>query len=266
MGLFLDGLDDTLGDRRVTVPVHRLLVRRVAEQEALEPDVALWPALRAFVLVSQAWEVRGSGYANTVPPHAWEEFHGLLRRAMAHLAERGDHALSTPLAHAALLKASLGLGLPHARQDALLEDGLRRHPTADALVFLALASRLPRWHGDATEVDRFIRRHASRLAHANADEGYALLYSRAARAEFSHRLFENSRADWPRMRQGYRSMLARRDNDARRQRAAYFACLARDRDAWLEFSARGMEPPQLDEWGDNARVTYDGCRRWGASQ
>lgn len=264
--LFLDGIDGVLDDLRSTRPVLQQLAQRLAELEAAEPDEPLWPSLRANVMVKLAWLVRGRGYANTVLPQAFNEFHGLLRQAMDHLAAKGEMALRSPLAHTVLIGAGQGLSLPRDRLEAILDDGLRRHPRADSLIVISLNGYMPKWGGDERAVDRFILRYAPNMAYASVDEAYALLYAMAARQQFSHQLFERSRAHWPRMRTGYRSMLARQDSAAMRQNAAYMACLAQDREAYLEFSARGMQPLLVRQWGTNGSATADSCRRWGASQ
>lgn len=265
--LFVDGLRRVLNDLPSSPPTLARVARRVVEQQALQPDEPLWLALEADVVLAQAWAVRGGGYANTVPPHVWDEFNGLLRQAVDGLSRHGERALHSPLAHRTLLLAGRGLGLPQPQLQAVLEDGLRRHPqVASSLVAAGLDDHLPKWRGDARQVDLYILRYASRMAPMTADEGYAWLYSQAARWQFEHQLFQDSRADWPRMRRGYESLLQRVDDPGRRQRAAYLACIARDRDAFLEFSATGMEPLQRAEWGANPEVTAASCSRWGSSQ
>ena len=267
VSLFQEGIRRILGDDRATAPMHARVARRMVEQQALQPDEPLWLALEAEVLLAQAWAVRGTGYANTVPPHVWDEFEGLLRQSVDGLARHGDRALATPLSHRVLLTAGRGLGLPQARLQAVLDDGLRRHPQAASLLVLTgLEDQLPKWRGDARQVDLYILRHAPRLAPMTADEGYAWLYSQAARSQFEHQLFQDSRADWPRMRRGYEAMLQRRDSPGLRQRAAYLACIARDREAYLVFAGPGLEPLQPAEWGTNPRVTAASCSRWGATQ
>jgi hypothetical protein len=265
--LFHAGIRRVLDDRRATAPLLAQVARRMVEQQALQPDEPLWLALEAEMLLAQAWAVRGGGYANTVPPHVWDEFEGLLRRSIDGLARHGDRALATPLAHRVLLAAGRGLSLPQARLQAVLDDGLRRHPqAASSLVLTGLEDHLPKWRGDARQVDLYILRHAPQLAPMTADEGYAWLYSQAARSQFEHQLFQDSRADWPRMRRGYEAMLQRQESPGTRQRAAYLACIARDREAFLAFAGPGLEPLQPDEWGSNPQVTAASCSRWGASQ
>jgi hypothetical protein len=264
--LFLDGLRRVLDDRRATEPQLARVARRVAEQQALQPDEPLWLALEAEVVLAQAWAVRGTGYANTVPPHVWDEFRALLRQSVDGLGRHGERALATPLAHRVLLAAGRGLGLPQPQLQALLDDGLRRHPqAAPSLLATGLEDQLPKWRGDARQVDLFIQRHAPRLAPMTPDEGYAWLYSQAADSQFEHQLFEDSRADWPRMRRGYEAMLQRRESPGTRQRAAYLACIARDREAYLAFAGPGLQPLRPAEWGPNPQVTAASCSRWGAN-
>ena len=66
-------------------------------------------------LITAAWEVRGSGYANTVRPEAWETFYGMLREARGFLEEAAAAEGERTEALSALLTVSMGLQLPDAQ-------------------------------------------------------------------------------------------------------------------------------------------------------
>ena len=67
------------------------------------------------------------------------------------------------------------------------------------------------------------------------------------------------------MAQGWRDLLSRHPSLETENRYAYFACLARDKPVLLELLEKIGEKPHLDNWGANARRTFDTCRRWALS-
>jgi hypothetical protein len=227
------------------------------------PKSALAHIMYAKVLVSHAWSYRGGGYAKDVPPEAWSDFIAYLRRAVEYLQAHADVALTDSYAHATLLTIGMGLGWDAKQLQAIAQDGLKRNPQDIDLYFDTLTTLLPKWGGDPKTLDNYIRQAAEQT---RADYGmgmYARLYSIAAEEDYGHALFENSYADWPTMKQGYEDMQARFPNSPfRRNRFAYMACLAKDKETLLALLAELGPKVDAAQWGPNPERSLESCQRW----
>jgi hypothetical protein len=266
LSAFREGIDLGMKSPRDGADLFHAELQALTQQWTREhPGSGLAHALHANALVAQAWSIRGSGLANTVPPQAWDDFHRLVKQAAEHLA-RAEGAISSTLTHGELLSIGRVLQFDERQLWALLDDGLRRNPEDLVLYRRALGSMLPKWGGSNVAVDRYIRRVTERTRERWGLSLYAWLYAAAASDEYRHRLFEDSGARWSDMAQGWRDLLARHPSATTHNRFAYFACLARDKVVFLEQLEAVGEAPDLEHWGANARRTFDTCKRWAQQQ
>lgn len=265
LAVFDDGVASVFDDRRVNDAMsaqHQALTARWVRENPNEPVAH---ALHMQALVKQAWRVRGGGYANTVPPHAWEEFRRLLDQAAQHAAQHAAVTRRTPLTYMLLLTVGRGLDWPDDRMRAVLEQGLQLFPHVVSLHQMGLRHQLPKWGGDALQTHRYIEQAARqhRLGpQVTGDMLYARLYSEAARDQWEHRLFEDTAADWPRLQRGFRALVEKGRLAVDRERLAYLACLARDKATFLEFEPPADLKPHWRQWGTNPQRTLDTCRSW----
>jgi hypothetical protein len=264
LDLFRTGLRKIFDSKVKPVEPYLQELEAVTLQWATEhPKSALAHIMHANALVAHAWSYRGGGFANTVPPEAWRDFHAYLGRALDYLKSNADVALTDSYAHTTLLVIGRGLGWDAKQMGAVAQDGLKRNPQDINLYFEMMTTLLPKWGGNAKTLDDYIRQTAEQT---RADYGlgmYARLYSAAAEEHYGHALFEDSHADWARMKQGYEDMQVRYpDSPGRRNRYAYMACLAKDRTTLL--ALLDELGPKLDatKWGDNPERSLESCQRW----
>jgi hypothetical protein len=218
--------------------------------------------LHARTLAARAWAYRGDGFANTVAPENLKLFRLYLERAAQHLSSVDAVIQGDSSGHRELLVVARGLSLDLEQQWRIAERGLRANPDDIGLWSQLLTATLPKWLGDADEVDRLIKRAVQATRAQRGEDLYARLYADAADEEFSRGLFEDSRADWTRMKKGFRDMLERWPSSAYNwNRFAYMACLAQDREALSEALDKVGDKPQLGAWGSNARRTFEGCQK-----
>lgn len=230
------------------------------------PRSPLAHVLHAWALLARGWAFRGTGYANSVPPQAWADFHRHVRRATDYLMAHADVALSDSSGHERLLAIGRVAGWDRARIWAIARDGLSRNPDDDELYLQAARALLPKWNGDAVQLDRYIQ-DASEHAHArHGPSMYARLYALASYEQFEHQLFQESGADWSRMKVGFEHLVMRWPDADNHNRFAYFACLAKDKPAFLDQLEKLGPRPALDFWGGNARRTFETCKRWAQQQ
>lgn len=233
------------------------------EWATANPTSALAHILHAKALVVHGWSYRGSGFVKDVPPEAWKDFHAYQRRAAEYLSAHADVALTDSYAHVVLLEIGRGLGWSNKQMVAIADEGLKRNPDDLELYFHALFSLLPKWGGNARVVDDYIK-YATEQTRAKYGSGmYARLYSAAAEDQFGHALFEDSHADWDKMKQGYEDMFARyRNSPQRLNRYACMACLAKDRDTLLKLLKQLGTQIDTQQWGPNPERSLESCRRW----
>lgn len=230
------------------------------------PQSPLVHVLHAQSLLSHAWSYRGQGLAHTVPPAAWADFERLVQQAAQYLARHAELAFRTSDAHAVMVSIGRASGWPPDRLWALAQEGLKLNPRDDDLYFRVLTSLLPKWGGTAQGVDRFINEVVERTRATRGEEMYARLYAWAAQQQFQHGLFQNSGAQWARMKTGFDDWLSRHPDAGVRNRYAYFACIAQDKAAMLDQMDRIGSGVDLAAWAPNANRTLETCRRWAAQQ
>lgn len=68
------------------------------------------------------------------------------------------------------------------------------------------------------------------------------------------------------MMAGFQDILGRYPHADNVNRFAYFACLAQDKPTMLDLLDRIGPEPVLGEWGENARRTFESCKRWATQQ
>jgi hypothetical protein len=167
----------------------------------------------------------------------------------------------TSASHVALLTIARGLSWDLDRQRQIVQAGLARNRDDLSLWHQLLTSTLPKWAGSAQQVDRLIR-DAAAFHKERGDEIYARLYHAAADEEFSHSVFRDTAADWPRIKKGLRDSIARWPAKAHFwNQMAYFACMSGDRETLGEALDAIQHKPDLEQWGANARRTFEGCQK-----
>ena len=262
--LFRSGMSSVFTNKVDNAEVYLEEMDRLTLQWAVEhPQSALAHILHAQSLVEHGWSYRGGGYAKDVPPESWKEFHAYLRRAVEYLNAHADVALTDSYAHHQLLQIGRGLGWTRAQTAAIAKDGLTRNPDDILLYFELLKGLLPKWGGNARQVDDFIKNTAEQTRAKYGNAMYARLYSAAAEEEFGQALFEDSYADWGKMKQAYEDMFARYPNSPDRlNRYAYMACLAKDKDTFLKLFKEIGAGIQPKRWGPSGERSVESCRRW----
>ena len=230
------------------------------------PESALVHALHAEALIAHAWSYRGDGYANTVTPQAWRDFKSHIERALAYLARHGDVALRSSSGYVQLLHAGRAAGWDADRLWSVAQAGLQRNPEDERLYRAMLTALLPKWGGSAVQVDRLIQDIAKRTAATHGDIYYARMYAWASDWQFSHQLFEDSGASWPRIKSGYQELVRRHPAPINVNGYAHMACLARDKPVLLDLLEQIGRNPVLAVWGSNPSRIFEGCKRWAAQQ
>jgi hypothetical protein len=263
--MFRSGLGRVFKNKVKNVETYLAEVDALTLQWAqAHPKSALAHILHAEALFHHAWSYRGNGTAREVSPEGWKGFEAYLQRAALYLRTHAEVALTDSHAHVLLLRMGRAMGWDNKQMFAILQDGLKRNPDDITLYFEVVLGLLPKWNGNVKELDDFIRKATEETRSRYGMGMYARLYSSAAENQFSHALFEDSLADWDKMKQGYEDMFARfPDSPQRLNRYAYMACLAKDKPTFLKVYGQIGNKIDLPEWGVNPERSLEACRRWG---
>lgn len=224
------------------------------------PQSVLAQLLYADSLMSHAWFHRGTDYANTVSPASWEAFGKYLNLSLDQLRRCQALAAKDSSWNALMLGLGRGLGWDAGRLMRIMEDGIAKNPDHDELYFTMLESLLPKWGGDLPSVEQFIASVTQRTRDKRGFEMYARLYAGLSYSQVKQSLFRDTRAAWPKMKQGFEDQLARYPHADHRNMYAYFACMAQDRPVLQEQLKLLGDGFNRIFWGDSPERTFEECK------
>ena len=177
-----------------------------------------------------AWRARGQGYASTVSTEGWRLFHERLRLALKTLKDSESYAGTNPLWHLEYLRVNLGLDASMADQLTIYERGTKAFPTFFPLHFQMMVALLPQWHGSYQDEVAFIDTVTAHSPPALRAQTYTRLWWYANQlTDLNVDIFRDMRASWPRMKEGFESLLKDYPNSRwNKSNYASFACVAGD--------------------------------------
>jgi hypothetical protein len=222
------------------------------------PDSALARVTHAEMIVRRGWAIRGGRYAHQVAESAWRPFHGHINRARAYLESEKRIASSNPDYYRLMLeiiKAQKGEGDPYP----VLEEGIARHPGYYPMYFSMLDYLLPKWHGDESKIEKFVKQAVDATETIEGQSMYARIYWYASQSDYGDDLFYRSFAHWDRMKDGFEDVLKRYPDQWNLQNYAKFACDAQDPDALGNLIRRVEMPLLIEAWGSRER--FEACER-----
>ncbi|PRX97351.1 hypothetical protein [Allonocardiopsis opalescens] len=117
-------------------------------------DLLLW---LGRTLISEAWSIRGSGYASTVGAERFKLFHTTLHKAHQPLLAATELRPDDPAPWAALQTMAMGLGVPREQFDLVWQEITRRSPHLYPAHWVRLQILAEKWHGSHDEMFAFAR-------------------------------------------------------------------------------------------------------------
>jgi len=242
---------------------HEARVAGTREWTQRRPDSALAHAVHLEMLVDLAWFHRGSGFANTVSDQRFADFRAKLDEALAYAKANGAVMTQHSFYTRPLLALMRGLGVGLDKQLEIARHGLRKEP-GDECVYLRLVDSLvPKWGGHPQQLEAWVRESMKGLSDTDALARYARLYDWAGSVDFHQGFFDASLVRWPLLRDGLRQLIKESPKGRYwKNRLAYYACMAQDRDAATPALEAIEAGPSFDAWGRDGQRNYQACRRW----
>lgn len=251
-GYWFDGLSAEAASDEAYQARDALLQQWLRER----PQSVLARLLRAKLMVRRAWAFRGGGYASTVDERNWRPFFDWLAKAQDYLDAEKDIVSTRPEYY------ELAVDLLRDRRKSpfpIFDEGREKFPAYYPMYFAMMEYLLPKWHGGPDQLEHFAAEAVARTEHNEGRAMYARLYWSAAQGQFRDNLFTQSKASWPRMREGFEDVIARYPDQWNLQNYASFACDASDDETLAKLFERIREPSLDAAWRSHAR--YVACGR-----
>lgn len=123
--------------------------------EEAYPDSLTQKIALADMLISYAWYVRGSGYADTVTPEKRKIFGQRLKRAQDAVSAARKHDEKDPYLWSAAMMTGLGAGYDKNSFDAIIAESRKYFPEYWHIETSRAYSLLPRWYGEEGDWEAF---------------------------------------------------------------------------------------------------------------
>jgi hypothetical protein len=261
---FRRGLDRVYNNSADNIEAYLSNVDQLTlEWATAHPDAPLAHIMHARALMRHGWSYRGGQYAHKVPEQAMRDFVAYEKRAVAYLGQHADVAFRDSYAHVTLLDIGKAIGFEDKQMAAIAREGLARNPEDTDIHYAMALSLLPKWGGDKRALDTYIVQATEQTRTLFGTGMYALLYSAAADEQYEHALFQDSHADWGKVKQGYEDLLVRYpSSNGKRNRYAWMACMAKDRPTLMRLLGEIGTQIDLEAWGENPERGLEACRRW----
>lgn len=113
------------------------------------------------ILIDEAWQARGGGWANTVTPEGWRLFEERLKKAREELEYAYELDPSDPIPPAHLITVAKGLSLDRSEMEKQFQRGIAVSPDECLLYEKKLGYLMPKWAGTEEEMFDFAREVAT---------------------------------------------------------------------------------------------------------
>jgi len=227
---------------------------KLAEWRRKSPASVTAEIASAAILISEAWYIRGGGYAGTVAPDAMQGFKSGIAKAATRFESMSPQSKSDPGWYAGMLDIGLASGMPAQRFYTLYTEAVGKYPTYLPIYFTASAYIAPRWNGSPEQFRTFVE-YAVNATRAKLGD---TLYARLNWSLWTNSMFMDGQTDWPRMKAGFERMTADYPDAWNINNYARFACQAGDFPALLEIDKKINGKPIAAAWMGEPAI-YQQC-------
>lgn len=250
---FYVGIADALSGATNDDPRNFYEVERVAaEWVSKYPNSPTAHIVQSYVWHIHGYAFRGEGYARLVDPAAWKELYKYEALARANLEKYKEISSIDPEWYELMLIIARVESWDKSQFTKLLNEALNREPLFYQTYFTALEYLLPKWGGSVSDVESFALDAIERTSAVEGKGMYARIYWYASQTQFGTRIFLNSTAGWPFMRQGFDDVIAKYPDQWNINNFAKFACLAGDEAKNKELFKQIASNPIGEAWGSKA--------------
>jgi hypothetical protein len=224
-----------------------------ADQDASFPHIYY-----ANILISEAWSIRGGGWASEVKKESWKPFHEKLEEARLYLVEHERFKEVDPQWYETMLTLANAQSWDHLKFYQLLNEALEKYPQFYELYFRGINYLQPRWHGSVDEIEKFVTAMTRKTEKHEGNGMYARIYWYASQTEFGFDLFTKSDVRWNQMKLGIDDVLKKYPDQWNINNFALFACLAKDAAKTKSLLNMIEGEPMKEVWSDNKM--FENCK------
>jgi len=163
----------------------------------------------ALIYYGEAHSARGSGYANTVMPEAWEIYYDKLDKADRVLDLASPKIKKSGSWHVMKLQIAFQSAKLQAKRANVIKAATELWPFYDAIYKVPMNYTHPVWGGSFEVMDNFARYSVEQSRAIYGLGIYPILYESMFRNEGRYTLGD-SKVDWPMMKKGFRDLEARK--------------------------------------------------------
>lgn len=216
-------------------PDWSVSLSRVNELKKKFPDKAFVALAEADYWKSYAWNARGGGFASSVTPDGWKLFKGRLEKAETVLNDARSFASQMPGWYNEMIIVQSALGRPAEERGQVFLEGARKFKTYYQTYFTMLRFLSPKWGGSWDAVDTLVKWSVDNTREIDGNSMYARLYWYISGDFPTGRLFKETHATWPKLKQGFEDLMARHPRSKwNLNNFARFACMANDQSTFLK--------------------------------
>ena len=259
LSMLYGDIGDSLVDIVKNQEARKVLESQIASYVATHPGSTNARLFQAMLLEAEAWDARGSGYANTVSPQGWKTFGEKMRKARAVLDGGRKLMASNPAWYTDRIELAIYTNESPDTVAALLRDGIRREPHYLPNYFAGLVRETPRWGGSRSAMVSFINRVALASSVAQSEGMYARL------VWFAENDYPNIDADpgidWKQMARSFDAILGKFPSERNAQKFFFMACMHSDRPMATELLAFVRSAPLTELLGRDVPL-FGQCVDW----
>lgn len=255
--------------------------------QAKDPSSVNATFMHVTAMQAKAWEIRGSGYANTLTQLQWYGFQAFMLKARDVLDEQKARLSGSPVWYTKRVAIGLYTNEPKSKLKAIFQEGAGKFPDYEGLFFNMGLVYFARWGGSLSEMETFINESSkySTKRYGNpmparilwiALEEYPELLSTTGYGFINRNVKANGKqvetprsgansaskiADWDLINASMLDVLKHFPSDWNAQNFLYFACQRGDKAQAQLLLPYIKEASSAELFRANLQL-FDGCKRW----
>ncbi len=261
-GLVFSGIDSVANSKKVESDAGWDELEAIAGRWVKAyPASASAKIAYANVLQNRAWLYRGGGYAHTVSDKQFAAFYKQIGKAKRYRLANRAVITTDPSGYLGLLAtARVEKNSRQEEFERILSEAIHAFPDYYPIYFEAVTYYLPKWRGNAYEVERFARQVMNSRDERTGRMLYARIYWYASQNQFKDTIFLVSVARWSDMREGLEAVVADYPDQWNINHYAKFACLVLDQETTRKAFDMLKGDPIMKAWDSTEQ--YEECRHF----
>jgi len=167
---------------------------------ASKPDSIFASVALASAQIGKAWELRGSGFGDTVSKKQMTDFQNQLSQAEATLTKTADKRNECPHWYRAMQGVGLGLGYDQDKMNKYFEEAAAVEPLYWSTYEGHALYLLPRWYGKQGDWERFAETVSNKIGGDEGDILYSEISWRMSRYYPADQFFKQNNVNYRRIK------------------------------------------------------------------